>query len=328
MNKKGSLWLLVALVLGAAIFIAGCGAGGTAGSSAENYPTKPITIVSWSSPGAGTDVLARQAAPFLEEELGQPVSVQNITGGSGAVAMQEMLSKPADGHMIGVNTRSQMVSMNTELEGRFSLEDFAFLAMMQGDPYVLAVKADSGIENLDDYVSAVKSNDRASIGGFGANSAHSLYVASLSEQLGIEPEYIPFEGGSDVVTALLGDNVDAALTNAGQVMEQVEAGEIRVLGVSTEERMEQLQDTPTFTELDLDDNLNVTHWRGFYAKAGTPPGVVEKLDAAFEKLSTQDDWHESLDSSGLTNDFMPSAEFTQFVQEDFEEIGAQLEGGS
>jgi putative tricarboxylic transport membrane protein len=226
--------------------------------------------------------------------------------------------------MIGVNTRSQMIALNTELKGQFKLDDFEFLAQMQGDPYVLAVKSDSGMETLDDFVEAAKSKGRFTIGGFGANSAHSLYVDNLTEQLGIQPQYIPYEGGSEAVTALLGGNVDAALTNAGQVIGQVEAGDLRVLGISTPERIEQLPDAPTFEEQGLDESLTVTHWRGFYAKADTPPETVDCLGEAFEKLSQQPEWQEYLDSSGLTNDYVGPDQEPMVVREDFEDVAARI----
>jgi putative tricarboxylic transport membrane protein len=99
-----------------------------------DWPKKPITILVWSAPGSGVDVMGRQAAKFLEKKLGQPVVVENKTGGDGTAAMQSILSKPADGYTIGVNTRSQMFSLNLDLKDQFKITDFDFIAKNEGDP--------------------------------------------------------------------------------------------------------------------------------------------------------------------------------------------------
>ncbi len=321
--------LLLTVLAAMALAISGCGGSGLSGSGDSgptDYPTKPITIIVWSEPGSGTDVMARQAAPFMEEELGQPVEVENITGSATAAAQQRILSAPEDGHTIGVNTRSQMVALQTDLEDSFNLDQFEFIAEMQGDPYVLAVRTDSGLKDMDDFVEAVETNDRFSVGGFGPISAHRLFMAQIAQQRGFKnPQYVPFEGGSDATTNLLGGQIDAALTNVAQVLPQVQSGDFRVLGVSTPERLEQLPDTPTFKELGFDEQLTVTHWRGFYAKADTPPEVIEKLDQTFTKLSKDEKWKKHLKENALTNDFVGHDRWPEMVREDYKEVGEQLE---
>jgi putative tricarboxylic transport membrane protein len=288
-----------------------------------DWPKKPVTILVWSAPGSGVDVMGRQAAKLLEKKLGQPVVVENKTGGDGTAAMQSILSKPADGYTVGINTRSQMFSLNLDLKDQFKLADFDFIATNEGDPYALVVPAGSGIETLDAFVKKAKSNDKFAIGGFGANSAHNIFAKDLGKAAGFPFQWIPYNGGSEAVTQLLGGHIQAALTNVGQVLEQIKAGKLKIVAISTSKRMPELPDTPTFNELGY-PNLDSSHWRGFYLKAGTPKEIVSKYDQLFKELSQDPEWQQYLKANGLTNDFVSSGENGPFVKKEYETIAKKL----
>lgn len=329
-SKLTVFFLLVSLV------VVGCSSPSSGGDTQEEpsespqaesteveYPTKEITFIVWSSAGSGVDLMARQVAQIAETELGQPIVVENRTGGSGAIAMQHILSQPADGYTIGANTRSQMISLNAELKGQINPEDLEFIAQMQGDPYVLAVKSDSGMETIDDLIAEAQSNEDFSIGGFGSNSAQSIFAADLAEQADFPLNWVPYEGGSEAAPALLGNHVNAILTNVSQVKSHVESGDIRVLGVSTEEQIEALPDTPTFEELGY-EGLTVTHWRGFYVKKGTPQEVIDIWDEVFAKVAESPEWSEFLEKSGSTNQFQDSEATAADVAQDLEKLAEKL----
>lgn len=290
-----------------------------------DWPTKPITILVWSKAGSGVDVMGRFAAKFLEKELGKPVVVENKTGGDGAVAMKAILGQPADGYSLGVNTRSQMISLNSDLKGQIDPKGFEFISQNQGDPYVLAVKADTNLKTLNDFINAAKTVKNFSVGGFGANSAFSFYMEEFAKQAQIKVNWIPYLGGSEATTQLLGGHINAAVTNVGQVMKHVKAGTLRVLAVSTKQRMAELPDTPTFKELGY-KGLDVTHWRGFYVKKGTPKEIIAKLDELFKKLSQDKEWQNSLKASGLTNDFVPSKETAAEIEKELKSFDQLING--
>lgn len=288
-----------------------------------DYPTKEITFVVWSSAGSGVDLMARQVAKIAEDELGQPIVVENRTGGSGAIAMQHLLSQPADGYTIGANTRSQMISLNAELKGQINPEELEFIAQMQGDPYVLAVTTDSGMESIEDLIAEAQSNENFSIGGFGSNSAQSIFAKDLAEQADFPLNWVPYEGGSEAAPALLGNHVNAILTNVSQVKSHVESGDIRVLGVSTEEQIEALPNTPTFEELGY-EGLTMTHWRGFYVKKGTPQEIIDIWDEVFASIAESDAWDQFVEQTGSTNQFLDSKATAEDVAQDLQTLAEKL----
>jgi tripartite-type tricarboxylate transporter receptor subunit TctC len=334
LKSKFLIWTSILILL--AITVTGCASGsktsennssnaGSKEAAKLDWPKKPITILVWSKAGSGVDVMGRQAAKFLEKKLGQPVVVENNTGGDGAAAMQAIRSKPADGYTIGVNTRSQMISLNTDLKNQFKLDDFQFISINEGDPYALVVLPNTGLDTLEDIAKNAKASGSFPIGGFGANSAHQIFTQDLAKAAGFSFEWIPYAGGSEAVTQLLGGHIKAALTNVGQVLEHVKAGKMKIVAVSTAKRMNELPDTPTFNELGFPE-LESSHWRGFYVKNGTPKEIIAKYDELFKELSEDEEWKKYLEANGLTNDFMPSSESQPFVQKEFEVIGKKLAG--
>ncbi len=340
MKTKWLKWSFIFVII--ALFTAACAGGGNntsdagssnttqggaagAGEKADKWPEKPISIIVWSKAGSGVDVMGRQAAKFLGNQLGKSVVVENITGGDGASAMQTILSKPADGYTIGVNTRSQMISLNTDLKNDFNLNDFHFISINQGDPYALVVRPGTGLDTFENFVQSAKNSEKFAIGGFGANSAHQIFASDLAKAAGYSFEWIPYAGGSEAVTQLLGGHIQAALTNVGQVLEYVKAGQLKIIAVSSAEKMDEIPDTPTFTELGFPE-LESSHWRGFYVKKGTPKEIIAKYDELFKALSQDKEWVNYLDANGLTNDFRPSSESHPFVEKEFAEIGKKTGG--
>lgn len=318
------------MIIFIAVFLIGCSANEKTTISKETnvdkakFPEKPIKILVWSKAGAGVDVMARQAAKILEEELSQSIVVDNKIGGDGAAAMQTIKTLPADGYTIGVTTRSQMFSLNSDLKEQFSIEDFDYLSMNQGDPYALVVQAESGINSFEDLKKEIQKTDNFPIGGFGANSAHHIFAKDLAELAGLKYNWIPYEGGSEAITQLLGGHIKAVLTNVGQVTEQVKNKQVKILAVSTAERMNNLPDVKTFSELGYNE-LENSHWRGFYAKKGTPKEILDIYDDIFKRLSENEEWKEYLKTNSLTNDYLAHEEITTFVEHDSKEISEKLE---
>ncbi len=305
------------------ITAAGCGNGSTNAGAKSDYPVKPISIAVESSPGSPVDVMARQIGKLGQQYLGTSVVVETKSGGGSALQLQYLKSKPADGYALGTATRSLITSFDTTLKQQYTPSDFVFVCQLELDPYVIAVNADSNIKSLKDLVSVAKSNPQYSLGGFGGASAFSLLTRQFAKQAGFTPNYVPFDGGSAAVTAALGNQVNAVVTNISNVVQQVKANKLRVLAVTTAAPVPSLPGVPTFQALGYKDMV-LSHWRGIYAKAGTPQSVIDTLDAGFKKMLDDPGFQQYLTDSGLQPGFLDSAAFEKEVKADLQSVAQQL----
>lgn len=310
-------------LLSTALVIAACGGGpsdeaDTAGGGGGGCDTDTVKILVSSEAGSPVDTMARAVAEALEETGFEPsVVIETRTGGSGAVALSALVGAPADGSTLYAMTRSQAVLFAGGQIDAFEPDALEYLTRLQDDPYIWAVQADSEFQTLDDLIAYAEDNPGAlTVGGFGAGSAHHLAALRIAQEAGIEINWVPFDGGSEAVTALLGGFIEVANTNPGQVLEQVRAGEIRVLGVASEEPVEGLPDTPTFQDAGVD--YVGSHWRGIVAKAGMPEECAKSLEAALAEAYESESFQDLLVQQNVNAGWMDSEEFGPYVLEDIQ----------
>ena len=240
----------------------------------DSYPSRPITVVAWVNPGSPTDLLARAIALAGEEHFGQRIRVLNRPGGGGALAMSYLLSQPPDGHTLAIMTNSGVVNMALG-HIPYVPEDFRFIARIQVDPYVIAVRSESPFQNLQEFFAhAHEKPGDLSVAGFGIASGHFLAWAELNAAAG-DPDtrWIAYEGSSDAAVAMLGGHVDAVNVNYNTVREHLRVGSVRVLGVSSP--LSVLPDAPTYRDQGFD--IAPAQWRGVMVSADTPPELVARV---------------------------------------------------
>ena len=211
---------------------------------AADFPSETITLVTWSSAGGGGDVLGRHLQGPLSKVAKVPVVIVNKPGGSGAVAMEYAEKMKPDGYHLLIVTASGV--MTPHIAGtRLSVADFKGVVRVQMDPEVMMVKADSPYKTAKDVIEAKKANPGTIkfSGGFLGN-IDSLLCYQIFKAAGIEKfDYVPYSGGGgEAMTALLGGHVQVLFGNPSEVAPQVEAGQIRLVGVATAERLEGLPD--------------------------------------------------------------------------------------
>lgn len=237
---------------------AASGCGSSAGP--ETFPSRPIELVSWATPGGPSDLLARAIAAAAPPHFdGQRVQVVTRQGGAGAVGMQYLRSRAGDPHVLGVFTASGTVNMAT---GRipFSPGDFTPILRIQRDPFLIAVREDSRFASLEGLLEEARARPGSvSVSGFGAASAHFLGFARLRAAAEApDIRWIAYEGSADAVVAALGGHTDAAHTNYNIVREHLRAGSMRVLAAALP--VDALPDVPAYADLGFD--LAPVHWRG------------------------------------------------------------------
>ncbi len=266
----------------AAIASAGCGAPARDGASTERasaYPSRPIEIVSWATPGGPSDLLARALARVAPRHFGQPVRVVTREGGGGAATMQYLTRHAGDGHVLAVFTASGAVSMAA---GRIPFEpgDFTFLLRIQLDPFLIAVRSESPYRDLADlFDDARRRPGGVSVSGFGAASAHFLAFERL-RAAAADPDirWIPYAGSGDAVVAALGGHTDAVHSNYDIVREHVRAGTMRVLGVALP--LEALPGVASYAEQGFD--VEPVHWRGVMGPPGLSDALADEIRARLE----------------------------------------------
>ena len=287
---------------------------GAGAAFAQQYPAKPITLLCWSAAGSPVDVYARVMAKLLSAELGQNVVVENRTGGSGIVMVNTLLRASPDGYTIAANTIT-LAALFSEPNVTFKPEDLQMVARSQVDPYGLIVHTSTPFRTIDAFVAyARKRPGFVNVAGPFAMSGHRVAWELFAEMAKIRTTWVPYQGGGPALTAIAGGHVDAAATNPGNVKPMIDAGKVRVIAVSSERRLEDFPDVPTYRERGWD--LVRYQWRGIMARAGTPRPVLDRLVAAIEKAQQTAEWKTYLKQVTQLDGFQgPDAFRTQLAQD-------------
>jgi putative tricarboxylic transport membrane protein len=324
MRKRVSVILVASLL--AALLVAGCAANSQPVDSkaAPSYPTKPITVLNSSAAGSAADVMARQVAQVAEKTLGQPLVVNNVTGGNGGVMFASLLKENTDGYTIATLTASQIAALQSDLKKDFKFDDFEFIANVQTEPYAIVVGTDSPFKSIKDMMDyAAKNPMKLKVGGQGTGSAMHLLILELAAENNAKVTWVPLGGGSESVTSLLGKNVDVISTAPATVNQYVEAGKMRILAVSDAKRLEGYPDVPTLKELGYDD-LVMTQYRGFVAKKGLDPDAKAKLVDAIKKATQDPAFKDYMAKNKMGDGYMGPEDFQNYAKKDFDNIGNLL----
>lgn len=301
--------------IAAAVIASAAGAAG-----AQQYPSKPVTLLCWSAAGSPVDLYARIMAKLLSADLGQTVIVENRTGGSGIVMVNNLLKAPADGYVIGANTIT-LAALFSEPNVNFKPDDLQMIARSQIDPYGLIVHTSTPFKTLDALVAyARKKPDFVNIGGPFAMSGHRVAWEVFAEMAKIKTTWVPYQGGGPALTAIAGGHLDAAATNPGNVKPMIGAGKVRVIAVSSDKRLEDFPDVPTYKERGYD--LVRYQWRGIMAKAGTPKPVIDRLTAAIQKAQQTNEWKAYLKQVTQLDGFQGPDAFRAQLAADMREMAA------
>ncbi|HCO55876.1 MAG TPA: tripartite tricarboxylate transporter substrate binding protein [Pelagibacterium sp.] len=289
---------------------------------AQDYPERDVTLVVQSSAGGGSDIFARAISSQLTELelIERTLLVENRPGGSGTIAYAYTAGQAGNPYVLQTIASS---FFTTPLLGQSPVgpADFTPLAAIAADPYVLAVDADSDFQTLADLVAA----GSATAGTTGVVNDQTILSSLLGQEAGIDIRNVPFDGSGEEMSAVLGGHVDLIFGNPSEIIQQVEAGELRALAVSTGERLETLPDVPTFTE----EGYNIEHVQ---LRALVMPGDVEQEAVDYwverlEALATSDLWRETyVNRYNLQNVFVSGDELQALFDETsnaFEELMAE-----
>jgi putative tricarboxylic transport membrane protein len=240
----------------------------------DDFPSRPIDIVTHASPGGGTDTTARTLLIGAKQALGVDMAVVPKTGGGGLVALNYVFNQPRDGYTVLAITPTHLFAI-ARGQGPIKFEDLVPIARSTDDPIVVMVRGDSAITTLDELIQLGRQRPikwgTTQIGG-----VDHIAGAMLAQTTDTTLSVVPFAGGGEIVTNLMGGSIDAAGLNLTEALDQIRRGDFRALAVMTEERVAAIADVPTTVELGYD--LRYSTVRGYLVLKGTPPERIAALE--------------------------------------------------
>ena len=282
---------------------------------AQTYPAKPIKIVVPFPAGGTSDVLARILGQKLTESWGQPVVIENRPGSSGNLGADAVAKAAPDGHTLVLMDVGNLVISPALFKLPFTVEkDFAPVAMVAYSPHLLAVStkvpANTPAE-LVAYAKAQKGKLNYAVAA-GMGSASHLAGVIYAQRNGIEWGYVPYKGGAQAITDLIGGQVDVMFNGMVATYPHVKAGKIKLIAISSAKRNTQMPDTPTVAE-SLPGFLTGS-FQGLLAPAGTPKAVIDKLHAEVQRIAAMPEVRERLTTLGAEPSGMSPAEFGNWLK--------------
>ncbi|MGP9566593.1 Bug family tripartite tricarboxylate transporter substrate binding protein [Halomonas sp. AOP5-B2-8] len=281
-------------------------------AAAQDFPTRSIEFIAGYGPGGGHDTMMRSMATIIRQlDLSEPaIAVVNKPGGSGASSMGYLNTHKEDGHYLMAAT-SSFITTPLSVNVGLSHEDFTPIARLGIDPTILVVGARSSITNLDD----IKNADRMlNVAGGGTGGIEHIATLMVSDALGANLNYIPFQGDGEVTTALLSGQIDFAMINPGAVTDFISSGRLKALAITTEERTELFPDIPTFTEEGYDVVAYV--FRGLVAPQGISDEAKVWLSNLVAQVQATPEWKtQYLDPNSIIPDYQDSDEFATYLEE-------------
>lgn len=298
--------------------VAACGGEeGEEVADAAAFPSEEIRMLVPYGAGGPTDLTTRTIGSCFEEEFGQTVVVENLPGGSGALATTELIGSEPDGYTLSLVTAGTMVLTPLANDLDYTAEDITPIGVMAEVPSVLAVGQDSPYTSAEELFAAAEgAPGTVTVGVPGASTPQAIELQRLADEYGVEVTIVPFDGNAEMTTALLGGNVDAVLINASQdVVQNIESGSFVPLAASPEERLPWLPDTPTFAELGFEGLTLSGSTFGLAGPAGLPDEVVTTLEDTLQECLEQAEVRETLGERYVPEEFQGAEELAEVLDQ-------------
>jgi putative tricarboxylic transport membrane protein len=290
----------------------------TAWVAAQDYPSRPITVVVPFSAGGPSDVVARIVTEHMAKTLGQSLVIENVGGAGGTLGSARVAAAAPDGYTLlagsmGSHVSAPVLTPNVRYD---SVRDFEPIGFTAHAPAVIVAKKDFPAKDLREFVDYVKKNG-ASVtqahGGVGASSHMACLL--FTAEAGLKPNLVAYRGTAPAMNDLVGGHVDFLCEQAVSVAQQIGAGTVKAYAVSADQRLAALPDVPTAKEAGV--NYLMSIWAGIFAPKGTPPEVIAKLAAALDKALDDPAVEKRLADLGgslPTRDERSPAKFDSFVK--------------
>ena len=303
-----------------ALSLLAAGLVSTAAAAAADYPTKPITLLATFAAGGTVDIVARIVGLRLGQELGQTVIVDNRGGAGGTIGTGMLARAAPDGHTLMIT--HQGLAFNAALYDKLpydTVKDIMPLANIGSTPNVLVVSNALPVKTVEEFLSYAKTNP-VNYGSGGNGSAGHLPMEVLQAMTGAKLQHVPYKGSGPALNDLMSGQIQAMLLTIPAVMPHIQGNRVRAIATSGQKRTPALPTLPTMDEAGV-KGFDYSPWYGFFAPAGTPPNVVQKLHTAINKVLTNPEIVSKLGKHGLEVQAMPREQFSQIVTSDIAKWG-------
>lgn len=295
------------------------------GATAQNYPTRPVTIIVPYAAGGGTDLLARMVAQKLEQRLGKSFIVENRPGGGTVIAALAVAKAPPDGYTLLMGT-STPLAINATLHKKLPYDpvaDFVPLALVANVPFVLVVNPALPIKSASDLIKLAREKPNSlSYGTSGPGSPHHLYAELFKSMTGIEMIHVPYKGSVPAITDVVAGHIPLMFCDLAPAQPMIKEGKVRALGVSSVVRVASLPDVAPIAEVGV-PGFEAVAWQMLVAPANTPQPIVDTLYKELKVVLALPEIKQRISELGMIPiDSAPPDELARYVKTEIVRWGA------
>jgi tripartite-type tricarboxylate transporter receptor subunit TctC len=265
----------------------------------QSYPTKPIRWVTPYAPGGSTTALSRLVGEKMSEAFGKPVIIDNRPGGNTIIGADAVAKATPDGYTILLAGNSQVVLALMMKPPYDVFKDFAPVTILANTNYILVVNPATPVSNLQEFITYAKARPgQLNVASVSSGSTQHLMGELFGILTGVKMKHIPYKGGAQGITDLMGGHVQASFSNALNVIPHIKNGRLKGLAITGDKRAASVPQVPTYAEAGL-PNYDPKNWQGILAPARTPKAIVAKLSAEAARILAMPDVAEKLIASGM-----------------------------
>ncbi len=306
--------LLIALLLA---YVSAC-------SHAQDYPVRPLRLLTLFAAGSQSDLAARFAAQKLSEQLGQTVVVESKGGAGGLLAIRDVLRSQPVGYSLLFGQPGLVGNLHAFKDPQYRLEDFVVTGVMGVTFYALIVNAPASVRNVPEFVAYARANPgKLNYGSIGPSTGSTILAERFKQAAGIDIVMVPFKGGDPVSQALLAGDIHAYFATLNVARTRMRSPQIRGLAVTAEQRSQILPDLPTFRELGY-PNVVLSSWTGVFAPAVAPAAIIQRLKEAMARVSASPETKAQLLKQEIEPWSGTLEQFSAYIKAEGDAIGADF----
>ena len=285
----------------------------------DSYPSKPIRMIVPLAAGSAVDGAARLLTAKMAQNMGQPIVIENMAGSAGLIGADRIAKAAPDGYTIG-GVNDSILTMLPHIYSNIpwnALKDFEPISLFATIEWGIVVAEQSPYKTLNDFIAAAKANPgKINYGSGGSGSPQHIAMALFAQRTGIDLVHVPYKGATPAAIAAAAGQVEVSYQGLGTVTSLIQGGKLRLLAVSTPERLTQYPDVPTVVQAGISDFF-FNSWFAMIAPVGTPKPIIDKLNAEMQKALTDPQTRERLVALGVTIRGTSAVEFSQATEKQY-----------
>ena len=269
--------------------------------AADDYPSKPITIVVGYPPGGSTDLVGRLVGTELGNRLKQTVVIENLGGAGGAIGAQKVSKAPADGYtlLVAANNEMAIAPLINKAIKYHVFKDFTPIGLVATQPMVLVASNSTGVKNANDFIKQVKAHPgKYSYGSSGVGTALHLAGEMVKESGDLQMTHVPYKGVAPLTNDLVGNNLEFGVFVLSSGLPHIKAGKVVALGTTEAKRSAVTPDIPALAENPAFKNVDINSWFALMGPKDLPKPVVDKVKAALNATLQSPEFRSKMEASG------------------------------